>query len=245
MEYARRLGDKHDIPDLEKSLNELFKKASPTFYITGFDHPDVPVITNVEPGKIQLFAWGLIPFWVKNSIQAVELSRRTLNARGEEMFDKPSFKNAARNRRCLVITDGFYEYHWKNNKSFPFFIRFKNGDPMILGGIWDTWFNKEGGIYRNTFSIVTTRANNLMTDIHNRPKASEGPRMPVILTEGAEDQWLNLKTETKTEQEEFSQLLNPLNDSLLEAYTVGVLKGRNGIGNLPRAQEKYEYKDLL
>ena len=244
LDYARKFKEAADIADLEKILDSLFKKAGPTYHTSGFDHPDVPVITNTNPEKIQLFSWGLIPHWVRDSKQAVELSNKTINARGEEMFDKPSFKVSARKKRCLVIVDGFFEYHWKDDKSYPFYITLKSGEPMVLAGIWETWINKIEEISRNTFSIVTTRANSVLQYIHNKPKGSEGPRMPVILPQGADKSWLSKEVSKEEDIKEIKSLLLPFNPDELEAYTVGRLRGKNALGNTSRALEKVDYPEL-
>ena len=245
LEYAKRFGETGDITDLEKTLIEIYKKANPVFYTTGFDHPDVPVITNSEQDKIQLLSWGLIPYWVKDSKQAVEISNKTLNARGEDMFDKPSYKVPARRKRCLVLIDGFYEYHWQDSQSYPFYITMKNGEPMALAGLWDTWKSRDGELVRNTFSIVTTRANKVMEYIHNKPRGSEGPRMPLIIPCEAEKEWLSEEAVTEEQMRSIKNLIKPYDQKLLNTYTVGKLKGKNATGNTPKAIEKVEYPELI
>lgn len=243
LDYARRYGTVSDIEEIEKDLERIGEKTGPTYYVNGFDHPDVPVITNSEPGKIQLFTWGLIPFWVKDPLKAVQLSKHTLNARGEDMFDKPSFKHAANSRRCLVIVDGFFEYHWKNNRSFPYFIKTKNEEPFSLAGLWSTWRYKPEDMIRNTFSIVTTRANELLTFVHNQPKGSNEPRMPLILPEELEKEWLD-NSNDKLSIELIKGLVQPFDANEMEAYPVQKLKGKEGVGNSPVAIEKHLYPEL-
>ncbi len=103
IKYAQRFGDNEkDIEELEKQLKKIGEKTGPFFHISGFSHPDVPVITNEDRNEIQLFNWGLIPSWTKDVLSAVQISNKTLNARGETMFEKPTFKNAAKYRRCIV-----------------------------------------------------------------------------------------------------------------------------------------------
>ena len=245
LDYARRFGNQDDIAEMEKNLDELFNRTGPAYYVSGFDHPDVPVITNLEPDKIQLFSWGLIPFWVKDPAQAVDISRKTLNARGEEMFEKPSYKNSALAKRCLVVVDGFFEFHWKGDKSFPYYVHLKNGEPLALAGLWESWHYKEDKLVRNTFTIVTTRANRLMEDIHNNPKTSEGPRMPVIVPKSMEKRWLTVDAGADSGREIIRNILEPLEESHLNAYTVGKLKGKSALGNSPKALEKVNYPELI
>ena len=243
IEYAKRLGGFIDEEDLENDLDQIFNKEIPGFYATGFDHPDLPVITNDDPHKLQMFSWGLIPFWVKDPKQALMLSNKTLNARGEEMFNKPSFRNSARNKRCLIVLDGFFEYHWKNGKAFPYYIQLKNNEPMVMAGLWEYWHYESDNIHRHTMSIVTTAANDLMTKIHNKPAGSQGPRMPVILSKENEIKWLG-EVQSSIDQELIQSLIQPYPDSELMAYTVPKLKGKEGVGNSREAILEYRYNEL-
>lgn len=244
LQYARRFGNNEkDITELEKQLTELGERIGPTYQVTGFDHPNVPVITNEARNKIQLFNWGLIPSFVNDEIQGVELSNRTLNARGEEMFEKRSYKHAAAGKRCLVIVDGFFEYHWKNGKSFPHHIELKNGDPFALGGLWETW-ETENGITKNSFTIVTTSANPLMAHIHNKPKGSDEPRMPLIIPKELEDEWLKPSHDDPLNIQKVKELIVPYDEDEMKAYPVSRLTGKNAVGNTPKAIEKVYYPEL-
>ncbi len=244
IKYAQRFGDSEkDIEELEKQLNKIGEKTGPYFHISGFDHPDVPVITGANRNIIQLFNWGLIPPWVKDVRSAVQISNKTLNARSETMFEKPSFKKAAKNNRCLVVVDGFFEHHWKNGKSYPYHIKLRNDEPMALGGIWENWEDSEAGTGRKTFSIVTTKANPLMEEIHNNPKASIGPRMPLIIHREFEEQWLN-PVEDKLDKELLEEIMKPYDPDEMEAYTVPRLKGKLAVGNIEKAISHFQYDEL-
>jgi putative SOS response-associated peptidase YedK len=243
LEYARRLQGLIDNKNLENEFDDILNKVGPIYFVNGFNHPDVPVITNKIPDHLQVFTWGLIPFWVKDPKQAISLSKMTLNARGEDIFSKPSFRNAARHKRCLVLIDGFFEYHWFKDKSYPYYIKMANDEPMLLAGLWETWNYEKENIVRHTFSIVTTRANPLMADIHNKPKASEGPRMPVIVPKGLEKIWLS-DIHGAADQQAIREVIQPYNESELQAYTVSKLQGKAGVGNTPKAISRYNYEDL-
>lgn len=242
IKYARRFsGSEADIEDLEKQLQELGERIPPHYHISGFDHPDMPVLTG-ESHSIQVLNWGLIPNWVKDTASAVQLSNRTLNARSETMFEKPSFRESARERRCIVIVDGYFEHQWVNGKSFPYHIFLKNDEPMALGGLWDIWKDPVSGVYKKTFAIVTTAANPLMETIHNKPKASEGPRMPLIIPKSLEADWLaDHEEHTKELVLELSQ---PYDPDLMDAFTVPRLKGKQAIGNSPEAMKEHRYDEL-
>ena len=139
-------------------------------------------------------------------------------------------------KRCLVLGDGFYEWHEKNNKKYPYYIRLRNHDAFALAGIWDNWFNGVTGEIRNTFSMITTRANPMMERIHNTRK-----RMPVILRQEDEQKWLG----GETDREQIISLLNPYDANKMDAYTVSPLISRRGENtNKPEVMEKYSYEGL-
>jgi putative SOS response-associated peptidase YedK len=227
-----------------KFILAQFKKLNiaPVYHVSGFDHPAVPVI--ISPSKeIHLFTWGLIPHWIKTAVEAVTISNSTINARTETMFEKSAFREAARERRCLVLVDGFFEHHHKDKKTFPYHIRLKNDEPLTLAGLWDEWTDKTTGLVRRTYTIVTTRANPMMARIHNNPKASEGPRMPLILPKTAELDWLKPIHE-KADQELIESLTQPYPEAEMESFTVKRLTGKEGVGNTPEALKEHRYQEL-
>jgi putative SOS response-associated peptidase YedK len=211
---------------------------TPMYHSNGFDHMDLPVITNEATDLIQLFSWGLIPEWVKDKEKAIKIQNATLNARDDTLFQKPSFKKAATLRRCLVLIDGFYDHHWKDKQSYPFYIQKKDGDSMALGGIWETW--KYGDVFRNTVSIITTEPNQRMAWIHNRPKASEGPRMPFILSKYNETAWLD----ATISPQDVSDMIGPYPEELLKDHTVNRLRGKSYPGNIPEIMRSCNYQEL-
>ena len=235
--YLKRFGG--DIQDIKK-LEQLLEKLHPLYYASGFDHPDLPVITNETPHEFRMMNWGLIPYWTKSPEDVVRIQNQTLNARSETVFEKPAFKESILRRRCLVLVDGFYEHHHKNGKTFPQHLLLKSEEPMTLAGIYDTW--RHDGIERTTFSIVTTRANPLMARIHNNPKTSEEPRMPVILPPEKERDWLTMD---KMSEEALQKLMIPYEESEMVAYTVPRLKGKEAVGNTEKAITKHIYQELV
>ena len=139
----------------------------------GFTFPKTPIITNQTPSLIQHYNWGLIPGWSKDE----NIRQYTLNTRIETIKEKPSFKNYL-NNRCLILSDGFYEWKWldlKGNKKQKHLISLPNEDVYAYAGIY----------YNNTYSIVTTEANNVVAEIHRKK------RMPVILKPEDELNWLH------------------------------------------------------
>jgi len=93
---------------------ESFK---PVFSACGFNFPLLPVITNEDNQQVVSYRWGLIPFWVKDYDSAVSIRERTLNARAETIFEKPSFRHSIIAKRCLVLVDGFFEQRHENKKT--------------------------------------------------------------------------------------------------------------------------------
>ena len=242
LEYAKRRGyDPKTIEELEERW-ERVKDIPAKFHVSGYEHPHIPVFSNEDPWLPQRFYWGLIPFWVKDVKSAVQIANRTLNARGESIFEKPSFRDAAKYRRCLIMIDHFYEHHHYKGKTYPFLIKMKNDEPIVLGGLWSEWTNKETGEIVRSTSIVTTRANELMAKIHNNPKLKE-PRMPLILSREIQDHWLE-PVNSATDKNAINDLIQPFTEGELTAYPVGRLRGKHAVGNVPLVTEKVDYPEL-
>lgn len=180
--------------ELEQRYNATFieNNVLPEFDVVanGFTHLEMPVITNTEPNKIQFFKWGLIPFFAKDKANADTLAKMCLNAMYETINEKPSFRDSAKNKRCLIPATSFIEWQW-TDLSNPKCKKIKyeiglNGTIFSFAGLWSNWVNKENGEILSTFSIVTTAANELMSEIHNHKK-----RMPFILRPDQEKGWLS------------------------------------------------------
>jgi Uncharacterized conserved protein len=163
-----------------------------------------PVITNENPQQIQLFKWGLIPFWAKDS----KIGSKMINSRIETITEKPSFRTAIKRRRCLVLLDGFYEWKKLGNRKQPYYIHLKNKEAFALAGIWEKWKHPENGKPIYSFSIITQSPNNFMAQIHNR--------MPAILLKEDEQKWLDINLSA----DETLSSIRPLDDDLLEAYPI-------------------------
>ena len=210
-------------------------------YISGFDHPPLPVVTNQDPGVIQMYQWGLIPYWTKTQKDAGQIKTRTLNAVGETTFEKASFKSSVARKRCLVIVDGFYEYHHHHSgKKIPYLIKNKNEDPLIMGGIYESWKNPDDEACINSVSIVTVPGNSLMSEIHNNPAVLKriGPRMPLILPEDVTEAWLS----DAKDQQSVRTMMVIYPEEWLSYHTVSQLVGKNGLGNVPEAAHHFDYQ---
>ncbi|MCB9240953.1 MAG: SOS response-associated peptidase [Flavobacteriales bacterium] len=231
----------------EQRIRELLDKLEPylqddLFHASGFQHPWLLVYPQHEPDLPILCRWGLIPNWVKDDETLQRIQNQTLNARGETIFEKSSFRHSARMKRCLIYVDGFFEHHEFNGKKYPFHIARKDGEPMILGGLWSEWTDRDTGEVLKTCSIVTTEANPMMAQIHNNPKLPE-PRMPVILPEEQADDWL-IDWRGDLETAKLMDLMHPYPQEELTAYPVQRLRGKEALGNVPQAIEEFHYPEL-
>ena len=158
---------------------------APAYHMNGFNFPAMPVITQKQPGHIQMLRWGLIPHWVNTEAEAKKIRAQTLNARSETVFEKPSFRSYIPNNRCLVIADGFFEWMDFKRAKYPHYIYMKSKSLFCFAGIYASWVDKESGELLNSFSILTTTANPMMAKIHNGKE-----RMPVIVPPHLYKQWL-------------------------------------------------------
>lgn len=167
----------------------------------------VPIVRMGEGGRrFDLVRWGFLPAFVRDEKSFPLL----INARAETAFEKPSFRNAIRRRRCLFIADAFYEWHKldeKGRKKQPYCIRRPMQGPLALAGIWEGWQSPEGSEI-DTAAILTTSANATLAPIHDR--------MPVILEPAAFDDWLA----RDTSPERVASLLRPLDDDQLERIAI-------------------------
>lgn len=174
-----------DATELKHRFQASFEEEGyykPSIY-NGFQFPYTPVITNKDPGRIELFQWGLIPPWAKND----EIQKSTLNARMETIFEKPSFKYVVQNR-CLIIADAFFEWQWldpKGKEKQKFKICLPEERIFTFGGLFNRWVDPQSGEIKNCYTILTTEADPFMSIIHNSKK-----RMPFILNPEQGIQWL-------------------------------------------------------
>ena len=153
--------------------------------------------------RLELLRWGLIPSWADDP----GIGSRMINARAETAPEKPSFRRAFRERRCLIPADGFYEWKRTNGTKQPYYIRMREGRPFAFAGLWESW-KDDGGPAIRSCAILTTAPNALAGEIHDR--------MPVILPAGSYDVWLD----PEAEKEELVALLAPYPEAEMEAYPV-------------------------
>lgn len=180
--------------------------------------PTLPPHWNLGPGRsiaavrdagrgpeAAMLRWGLIPSWAKDPA----IGNKLANARAETAHEKPSFRGAFRQRRCLIPADGFYEWQAApaGGKKQPWFISRQDGGVFALGGLWEGWQGPEGEAVESC-TVLTIDANALMAPIHNR--------MPVIVPASAYAAWLSPTTGTDAARE----LLAPWDVAAFTAYRV-------------------------
>ena len=130
--------------------------------------------------RLDKFHWGLVPFWAKD----ISIGNRMINARAETIAEKPAFRQAFKNRRCLIPADGFYEWTDQAGKKQPVLITLPGRKPFAFAGLWETWQNqnKANSIYKSC-TIITTRASETFRKVHHR--------MPAILKPQSYEKWLD------------------------------------------------------
>jgi len=218
----------------ERYGSELIDHESyrPSYYYHAYSLPLMPVLCSGAGEPLRLFRWGLIPSWSADENEAREMMTKTFNARAETITTRPAFRDSFASRRCLVPVKGFFEWQHIGGRKIPWYISLRDADIFSLAGIWDSWEMK-GGVTVRTFSVVTTRANELMEEIHNTKK-----RMPVILPAGAEQVWLN----TGITSEALLSLAEPVASEMLDAHTVSPLITNNRADrNRPELIMPYSY----
>lgn len=185
--YRTKLNAK--ISEIEKTFDAQFTEPEryfPQEEINGFDFLKTPVIADSAPGEILFFNWGLVPHWAKDD----KIRKSTLNAKIETVEEKPSFRDAIVNR-CLVIANGYYEWQWldpKGKQKQKYLITSKEEEIFAFAGIYSAWQDPKTKETITSYSILTTEANELMSEIHNNKK-----RMPVMVRHQDHRAWLEGK----------------------------------------------------
>jgi putative SOS response-associated peptidase YedK len=165
------------------------------------------VINDGEKNRLGYLKWGLVPTWAKDA----SIGHKLINARSETLHGKPSFKQAFRKRRCLLIADGFYEWKRDEKSKIPMRISLKGNSLFTMAGLWESWKSAAGETIHSC-TIITTKPNYLMESIHDR--------MPVILKPEHEKIWLNRSLE---DTNYLNQFLTAYPDEEMEAYEVSSL----------------------
>lgn len=167
-EAVKRAFGVRDVPPLEPRYNLAPTQA-------------VPVVRERVPGHrdVALLHWGLVPSWAKEK----SIGNRMINARAETLAEKPAYRRAFRDRRCLVLADGWYEWQQRPDGKQPWFIRARDGQPLGLAGLWESWRDPASGETTESCTIVTIDAPGPLADIHHR--------MPAVVPAEGMAAWLD------------------------------------------------------
>jgi putative SOS response-associated peptidase YedK len=164
--------------DWTNSLSRGLPNAPPHYngapsqdFLIAHSHPETHDTT------LDLIRWGLLPSWAKDR----NIAWKLINARAETVATAAAFKKAFAQRRCLMPVDGFYEWKKVGKEKRPYFITMVSGEAFTLAGLWENW--KASGEWVRTFTIITTVANDLVGELHDR--------MPVVIGPDDRDRWLN------------------------------------------------------
>jgi len=199
-----------DYSEIKIALKFDLETAAPNFKPDWNKPPTEPMLVAIrsEDGRRipKMMRWGLLPHWARDE----KLSYSTFNARAEEFATKPAFKDAwKRRQRCLVVTDGFYE--WKKltvKEKQPYAIATKEG-MMIMAGLWSRWKDPKPGGEVLSCTVLTCSPNQVMAELHDR--------MPVILAESDWPKWLG---EVPATEDKLMSLLKPCPDDALRIWKV-------------------------
>jgi putative SOS response-associated peptidase YedK len=166
---------------------------------------DAPVLRLDKEGHRELIQmrWGLVPSWAKDLSEGA----RAINARAESVATKSTFRDAFLRRRCLIPTDGFFEWEKKGKVRQPWWIAPAEGGLMALAGVWERWRSPEGGIVR-TYAVITTDANELVLRLHDR--------MPVVVPPEDFPAWLD----RATPPDQLKNIMRPYPSERITAHPV-------------------------
>jgi putative SOS response-associated peptidase YedK len=184
-----------DLPDLEPRYN-----VAPTQGVLA-----VRQQAGTNQPEATTLHWGLVPSWADDA----KIGNRLINARAETAPDKPAFRSAFRQRRCLIVADGFFEWQKVDRRKQPYLFRLREGGPFAFAGLWERWDRGEQPV--ESCTVLTTTANALVKPVHER--------MPVILSPDDFARWLDPRVQ---KDPELVELLRPFPADAMSATPVGL-----------------------
>jgi putative SOS response-associated peptidase YedK len=182
----------------------------PVYFQTGFSFPQWPVLSDYRHTHFSLMRWGLIPQWIADRKKASEIRSHTLNAMSETAAEKPSFRSAMKQFPVVIPVGGFFENRHEGTQKIPYFISGKEEKILSLAGIADEWTDKQTGEIIHSFSILTCKAEGIMSFIHNSKL-----RSPLVLQPGRWREWLNIERDANDRLE-----LAARADEILQAWKI-------------------------
>ena len=231
--------DKTQIGAKQMKVAMRKKPLFSSYYTNGFNHEELPIVTGEQRDTIQFFSWGLVPNFIKDMTGAKDIRNKTLNARSETIFTTNSFKHSIQSKRCLVPALGFFEWRTVGKDKYPYHIQVLQDDfpddsrLFCFAGIYNNWVDKETGEVFDTFSIITTEANEILDFVHNSAK-----RMPVILAKADEEIWLD----PSLTFEQLDSLMKPYPSNKMIGYSISkLITSRSQNPDDPDVLKGYDY----
>lgn len=211
------------LKQIEKDLGTIAAIKEAELLKDGFRYSNSIIIRKSAPNDVEVVSahWEFIPPWIKDDAALKEARKQGipwLNATCEKLLESKMFRDAALKRRCLVLASHFFEWRGfkpdgeKKDIKYPYAIEVSDADYFYMAGIWQPWTDKSTGEVIDTFAIVTTKANELMAEVHNSKK-----RMPTILPEDLAYRWI-MDDLTEDEIKEISSF--QLSSELMKAHTI-------------------------
>ncbi len=197
--------------DMQSIIEELAIEEweNPDNYLPNYNiapTQNSPILIDNGKRIVKPMRWGLIPSWAKND----KFGARMINARIETLMEKPSYRNLVSRNRCIVITDGYYEWKKDGDKKIPYYFKDPNDKLLPMAGLYDIWKHPDGYLIP-TYTVITKEAQNDIATIYNR--------MPVILPQEHLEKWLKTKMFSESEVLDLAKHTNPI----LENYPVSPL----------------------
>jgi putative SOS response-associated peptidase YedK len=191
------LVDHYDITELKSEFQLPRYNIAPTQDV-------ITIINDGSKNRVGLLKWGLIPPFAKDE----KIGASMINAKSETLMEKPSFRSSFQMKRCVILADSFYEWKREENEKTPMRIGLNNNQIFPMAGLWSTFIRPDGTKIHST-TIITTRANELMSKIHDR--------MPVILDDESVKTWLNPRNQ---DLNMLSEVLKPFDSNKMYSYQV-------------------------
>jgi putative SOS response-associated peptidase YedK len=191
--------------DAASRVDEASEWAEPRYNVAP-TQPLTVVLQRADEGRVvEQHRWGLIPAFARSARDGA----RRINARAETLATSPAFRASFARRRCIVPSDGFYEWRREGGAKQPYFLYPPEGAPLAMAGLWAVWKDPETGLWVPSAAVVTTDANRMVAAIHDR--------MPVLLPRAAWDDWLDPSVD---DREFLLSLLGPAPDDVLDLYPI-------------------------
>ena len=191
--------------DAESRVHPEDGAAGPRFNVAPTDPLTVVLERGDEGRVVEQHRWGLIPSFAASAKSGAKM----INARAETVASSPAYRASFRSRRCIVPSDGFYEWRRAGGVRQPFFLHPPAGALLAMAGLWSVWKDPETGLWVPSAAVITTAANRLVSTVHDR--------MPVLLPREAWEDWLDRRV---TDVGYLRSLLEPPPDDILEMHPV-------------------------